>query len=113
MIGEVLKEVKGELLTAYTACGILICFSAILMYYLERSAQPDAFGNIGDGLWWSIVAFTTVGYGDLYPITPLGRILSSVISLVGIAMIALPTGIMSSAFMSGMQKKRKEKENKE
>ena len=111
MIGEVLKDVKGELLTAYTACGILICFSAILMYYLERNAQPEAFGNIGDGLWWSIVAFTTVGYGDLYPITPLGRILSSIISLVGIAMIALPTGIMSSAFMNVMQKKRKEKEN--
>ena len=113
MIGEVLKEVKGELLTAYTACGILICFSAILMYYIERSAQPEAFGNIGDGLWWSIVAFTTVGYGDLYPITPLGRILSSVISLVGIAMIALPTGIMSSAFMDVMQKMRKEKRNQD
>ncbi len=113
MIGEVLKDAKGELLTAYTACGILICFSAILMYYLERSAQPEAFGNIGDGLWWSIVAFTTVGYGDLYPITPLGRILSSVISLVGIAMIALPTGIISSAFLNVMQKKRKEKENQE
>ena len=111
MIGQVLHEVKAELLTAYTACGIMICFSAILMYYIERNAQPEAFGNIGDGLWWSIVAFTTVGYGDLYPITPLGRILSSIISLVGIAMIALPTGIMSSAFMDAMQRKKKEAEN--
>lgn len=110
MIGHVLHEVKNELLTAYTACGIMICFSAILMYYLERNAQPDAFSNIGDGLWWSIVAFTTVGYGDLYPITPLGRILSSIISLVGIAMIALPTGIVSSAFMDTMQKRKKENE---
>ena len=113
MMGEVRKAEKGELLTAYTAGGILLCFAAILMYYLERRAQPDAFGNIGDGLWWSIVAFTTVGYGDLYPITPLGRILSSVISLVGIAMIALPTGIISSAFLNVMQQKRKEKENQE
>ncbi len=112
MIGQVLHEVKSELLTAYTACGIMICFSAILMYYLERQAQPDAFSNIGDGLWWSIVAFTTVGYGDLYPITPLGRILSSIISLVGIAMIALPTGIISSAFMDVMQKKKKEMNDK-
>lgn len=107
LIGSVLHEVKDELITAYTACGIMVCFSAILMYYIERNAQPFAFANIGDGLWWSIVAFTTVGYGDIYPITPLGKILSSVISLIGIAMIALPTGIVSSAFMSTMQKKKK------
>ena len=107
LIAHVLHEVKDELLTAYTACGILVCFSAILMYYIERNAQPEAFSNIGDGLWWSIVSFTTVGYGDIYPITPLGRILSSMISLVGIAMIALPTGIISSAFMTAMQRKNK------
>lgn len=107
LIGRVLHEVKDELITAYTACGIMVCFSAILMYYIERGAQPEAFSNIGDGLWWSIVAFTTVGYGDIYPITPLGKILSSIISLIGIAMIALPTGIISSAFMSVMQKQKK------
>ncbi|MEG1563235.1 MAG: ion transporter [Bacteroides sp.] len=107
LIGSVLHEVKDELITAYTACGIMVCFSAILMYYIERGAQPEAFANIGDGLWWSIVAFTTVGYGDIFPITPLGKVLSSIISLIGIAMIALPTGIISSAFMSTMQKKNK------
>ena len=79
---------------------------AIMIYYLERKAQPDAFSNIGDGLWYSIVTFTTVGYGDLTPITPLGRILSSLISLIGISMIALPTGIVSSAFMDEMQKRK-------
>lgn len=108
LIGNVLYKAKDELITAYTACGILVCFSAILMYYIEHSAQPEAFANIGDGLWWSIVAFTTVGYGDIYPITPLGKVLSSIISLIGIAMIALPTGIISSAFMSIMQKRKKE-----
>ena len=110
LIGNVLGAVKEELVTAYTACGIMVCFSAILMYYIERSAQPEAFENIGDGLWWAIVAFTTVGYGDIYPITPLGKVLSSIISLIGIAMIAIPTGIISSSFMNIMQKKAKEKE---
>ena len=57
----------------------------ILMYYIERGAQPEAFANIGDGLWWSIVAFTTVSYGDIYPVTPLEKILSSIISLIRIA----------------------------
>lgn len=108
LIGDVLSAVKEELITAYTACGIMVCFSAILMYYLERNAQPEAFQNIGDGLWWSIVAFTTVGYGDIYPITPIGKILSSIISMIGIAMIAIPTGIISSAFMNKMHKKKKD-----
>lgn len=83
------------------------------MYYIERYAQPEAFANIGDGFWWAIVAFTTVGYGDIYPITPLGRLLSSLISLIGIAMIAIPTGIISSAFMNMMLDKRKEREEKD
>lgn len=106
LIGRVLYQVKDELITAYTACFILICFSAILMYYIERRSQPDAFSNIGDSLWYTIVTFTTVGYGDITPITPLGRTLSSIISLIGISMIALPTGIISSAFMNELQKKR-------
>ena len=110
LIGEVLHAVREELVTAYTACGIMLGFSGILMYYIE---QPEAFANIGDGFWWAIVAFTTVGYGDIYPITPLGRLLSSLISLIGIAMIAIPTGIISSAFMNMMLDKRKEREEKE
>lgn len=105
LIGNVLSAVKEELITAYTACGIIIAFSAILMYYIERGAQPEVFQNIGDSLWWSIVAFTTVGYGDIYPITPLGKILGSIISMVGIAMIAIPTGIIGSSFLSILQKK--------
>lgn len=113
LIGKVLQAVREELVTAYTACGIMLGFSGILMYYIERNAQPEAFANIGDGLWWAIVAFTTVGYGDIYPITPVGRLLSSLISLIGIAMIAIPTGIISSAFMNMLLNKQKDnKENK-
>ena len=114
MIGTVLKTVKEELITSYTACGIMLGFSGILMYYIERNAQPNAFENIGDGFWWAIVAFTTVGYGDIYPITPIGRLLSSLISLIGIAMIAIPTGIISSAFMNMLiEKKQKAEKEKE
>lgn len=107
LIGRALAAARNELISAFTACGIVICFSAILMYYIERGAQPEAFANVGDGLWWSIVTFTTVGYGDIYPVTPLGRLLGSVISLVGIAMIAIPTGIISSSFITQMQQKQK------
>lgn len=113
LIGEVLHSVKDELVTAYTACGIMVGFSAILMYYIERDAQPDVFRNVGDGIWWSVVAFTTTGYGDIYPITPLGKLLGILISMIGIAMIALPTGIVGSAFMNIMQQRNKEKDKRE
>lgn len=113
LIMDVVKAVKAELVTACTACGIIVCFSAILMYYLERKAQPEVFENIGDSFWWAIVTFTTVGYGDIYPVTGLGRLLSSFISLIGIAMIAIPTGIISSAFINVMNQDRNKNKSDE
>ena len=107
VIGKALASVKEELETAYTASFITICFSAILMYYIERSAQPEVFENIGDGIWWAIITFATVGYGDIYPITPLGKLLGCIICLVGVAMVAIPTGIISSSFINIVQKKEK------
>ena len=108
LIGKALYSVREELTTAYTASFITICFSAILMYYIERNAQPDVFKNIGDGIWWAIITFATVGYGDIYPITPLGKLLGCIICLVGVAMVAIPTGIISSSFMSMIQKKERQ-----
>ena len=114
IIGMALASVREELETAYTASFITICFSAILMYYIERNAQPEVFKNIGDGIWWAIITFATVGYGDIYPITFLGKLLGCIICLVGVAMVAIPTGIISSSFINIVQKKeQREKFNKE
>ena len=114
IIGKALYTVREELRAAYTACFIMLCFSAVLMYYIERNAQPDVFRNIGDGFWWSLVTFTTVGYGDIYPVTPIGKLLSCVICMVGIGMIAIPTGIISSSFVNIVQQKeRKAREIRE
>ena len=68
------------------------------MYYIERNAQPKVFKNIGDGIWWTIITFATVGYGDIYPITFLGELLGCIICLVGVTMVAIPTGIISFFF---------------
>ena len=87
-----------------------VCFSAILVYFVEKGAQPEVFKNIGDSMWWAVITFTTVGYGDIYPVTPIGRILCAFISFVGIAMLAIPTGIISSAFIASMKDKLSKKD---
>jgi voltage-gated potassium channel len=71
----------------------------MLMYYIESPAQPDAFGTAFSSLWWTIATITTVGYGDIYPITVMGQILGIFISLLGIALIAIPTGIITAGFI--------------
>ena len=113
IIGMALASAREELETVYTASFITICFSAILMYYIERNAQPEVFKNIGYGIWWTIITFATVGYGNIYPITFLGELLGCIICLVGVTMVAIPIGIISSSFINIVQKKKQnlEKEN--
>lgn len=76
---------------------VLIYFAAIGIYYFENEAQPEHFSSIFDSLWWSIVTLTTVGYGDVYPITVGGRIFTFFILLIGLGIVAIPTGIISSS----------------
>lgn len=108
---RVFGSVKRELLLGLIISAILVISSGTLMYYVERSAQPEKFTGIGEGFWWSIMTYATVGYGDIYPITPLGKILASLIAIIGIGTIALPSGIISGAFIREMQlqKQRKSK----
>ena len=79
-------------------------FSASLLYLVEGPAQPDKFGSIPRALWWATAALTTIGYGDVYPITVLGRILAAATALGGIGLVAMPTGIMAAAFSEAVQK---------
>lgn len=112
-ITSVLKDTKSELSITIFVTFILLVFSSTLMYFLENEAQPEQFASIGHAFWWAIATLTTVGYGDVYPITAFGKILSGIIALIGIGFVALPTGIISSAFMEKLQKeKEKEKEKK-
>ncbi len=93
LISSVLRETRAELSITIFIAFILLVFSSTLMYYVENDAQPDKFASIGHAFWWAIATLTTVGYGDVYPITGLGKILSAVIALIGIGFVALPTGI--------------------
>lgn len=108
-VAKVLKNEKEKLFYTIFIMGILIIFTSSLMYYVENPAQPDKFPNIISSIWWAVATLTTVGYGDVYPITAIGKFLSGVIAILGIGIVALPTGIISSGFMSEMNSKRKTK----
>ena len=77
---------------------IMLIIASSGMYLVEKDAQPEKFGSIPQAMWWSIVTLTTVGYGDVYPITTLGKVFGSTIIILGIGTVALPSGILASAF---------------
>ena len=88
----------------FLVLSVLLLFSTI-MYFVEREAQPDKFGNIPLAIWWGMETLTTVGYGDVHPITPLGKVLGTLTMLLGIGMFALPAAILGSAYYEEMQKR--------
>lgn len=83
---------------------LLIYFSAVGIYYFENEAQPEHFYSIFDSLWWAIITLTTVGYGDVYPITVGGKVFTFVILMIGLGIVAIPTGIISSALTTSVDK---------
>ena len=110
MIVAVIKKRKEELLITFTLLVVMLILASSLMYYIEHEAQPDVFTSIPATMWWGIATLTTVGYGDVYPVTGLGKLLGSVIAILGIGVFALPTGIIASSFereLSEREKNRK------
>jgi voltage-gated potassium channel len=104
MIVATLKACGRQLLVVMSGELVLLLISACILYYTEREAQPDAFGSIPRAMWWSVCTLTTVGYGDIYPVTALGKFLSGIISILGISAFALPTGIIAANFESIMER---------
>ena len=104
-LGEVIAGKRRELIGSLFFVFLLMMVSSLLMYAVEHDAQPNVFRNAFSGLWWAVATLTTVGYGDIYPITVLGRILGAAIALSGIAALAIPTGIITSGFMERVGKR--------
>jgi voltage-gated potassium channel len=92
-----IRQTKEELLIFSFVAMILLYLSAMGIYYFEHAAQPDKFQSLFDCIWWAAVTLTTVGYGDIYPITVGGRIFTVFILLLGLGLVAIPTGIVASA----------------
>ena len=98
-LGDVIVGKRRELLGSMFFVSILMLISSLLMYSAEHEAQPEAFRNAFSGLWCAVATLTTVGYGDIYPVTALGRLLGAFIAFSGLAAVAIPTGIISSGLM--------------
>jgi voltage-gated potassium channel len=103
-----LKSKKEEIAVSLTTSIILLLISSGLMYFIENAAQPEAFSSIPAAMWWGAMTMTTVGYGDIYPITPAGKVLAGIIALLGISLFILPAGIIAAAYAAEIQRKKVE-----
>jgi len=112
MILEVLHDEWRSLAGTVFIMLVILIIAACGLYYIERDIQPDKFGSIPEAMWWAMAALTTVGYGDAYPITPIGKIIGSIVTLLGIGMVALPSGILASSFSERMRQRRESMQTK-
>jgi voltage-gated potassium channel len=97
---------RYELLLTLAIGLVILLLGSTTLYWIEGDIQPDKFGSIPRAMWWAVVTLTTIGYGDVYPITPLGKFAAAAIAIAGVGVIALPTGILAAAFSDGLQRQK-------
>ncbi|RRS10551.1 ion transporter [Pseudoalteromonas sp. J010] len=100
------KEESSSLLAAFFIMSVVLIMASCGIYLIEHDVQPDKFGSIPKSMWWAMATLTTVGYGDVVPITPLGQFFGGVITLLSMGMVAIPTGLLASSFADQMRKRR-------
>ncbi len=105
-LSTVLHERRHDLAVTAAVAGVFLLVSSSVMYEAEHDAQPDKFSSIPEAMWWGVVTLGTVGYGDVYPVTTLGKVLGGVSIVAGIAFLAMPTAIIASGFLSQLEKSR-------
>ena len=110
VLGAALQRAGSQLLTSLAVALALVYIAAVMLYFIEGVGQGRAeFGSIPRALWWSMATLTTVGYGDVYPVTTLGRIAAAIIALAGIGVVALPAGVFASAFSDELRERQLKK----
>ena len=108
VIKSVLYEKRNQIASSVFIIVILMLASSLFMYSVEHEAQPEHFRNALSGIWWSVSTLLTVGYGDIYPITALGKAMAIVITFLGVGVVAIPTGIISAGFVEQYTKMQQE-----
>jgi voltage-gated potassium channel len=111
-MSRVLKNKREEIIITMLVLIIVIIISSTLMYYAENQAQPDKFPSILASMWWAIITLVTVGYGDVYPVTGLGRAFGALTALFGVALFALPAGLIGAGFMEEIDRQREAAEGR-
>ena len=110
VITSVLYEKKNQIASSVFIILVIMLASSLCMYSVEHPVQPEAFKNAFSGIWWSLTTIFTVGYGDIYPITALGRFMAVIITFLGVGVVAIPTGIISAGFVEQYAKMQREEE---
>jgi voltage-gated potassium channel len=105
LLGRVFMNRRTDLTLTAVAIGLVLVMVSSALFFAERDAQPGSFATIPDAMWWAVTTLTTVGYGDAVPITALGRILGGIVALVGICVIAIPTGIIGAGFAEELRRR--------
>lgn len=106
-LGAAVRRASSLLLTSLALAVTLVYVAAVLLYFVEGVGgnQQEAFASIPRAIWWSVATLTTVGYGDVYPVTPLGRFCAGIIAIAGIGVVALPAGVFASAFSDELRER--------
>ena len=102
-LGRAFKEIRNELIVFLFACMMLLYLSSVGIYFFERIAQPEAFASVFHSMWWAVATLTTVGYGDVYPVTLGGKIFTTFILFIGLGVIAVPAGLIASALTTSVK----------
>lgn len=106
LLTEVLKDEAANIGAAMFILMMMVILSASLVYLAEAQTQPDAFGSIPDALWWAIITMTSIGYGDVVPVTNVGKVFGAIIGIISVGMVALPTGIIASGFNQALHQRK-------
>lgn len=108
LLGQVLRSEAPNIAAALFVLLMLIVLAASVAYLAEHNVQPDVFGSIPEALWWAVITMTTIGYGDVVPMTPVGKLCGAVVGVISVGMVALPAGILASGFNEALHRRRRE-----
>jgi voltage-gated potassium channel len=105
---RVLRNEAGPIAAAVFVLAMLLVVAASFAWLAEHEAQPEVFAGMLDAMWWAVVTMTTVGYGDMVPVTPFGKLVGGLIAVIGLGMVALPAGLLASGFSAQLHQRQRE-----